>query len=83
MSKIFKLLRFATVWTVVTVSMAKDGIWFMFNFPLASNEAIPLACPISLFIKFIPDVKVDKAVERLLKDLLFYFVVNQEYLILG
>ena len=36
----------------------------MFNFPLASNEAIPFACPISLFIKFIPDVNVDKAVER-------------------
>ena len=52
------------VWTVVTVSIAKDGNWFVFNFPFASNEAIPLACPISLFIKFIPDVNVDKAVER-------------------
>ena len=52
------------VWTVVTVSIAKDGNWFVFNFPLASNEAIPLACPISLFIKFIPEVKVDNDVER-------------------
>ena len=52
------------VWTVVTVSIAKDGIWLLINFPLASNEAIPFACPISLFIKFIPDVNVDKAVER-------------------
>ena len=52
------------VWTVVTVSIAKDGNWFVFNFPLTSNDAIPFACPISLFIKFIPDVKVDKAVER-------------------
>ena len=52
------------VWTVVTVSIAKDGNWFVFNFPLASDEAIPLACPISLFIKFIPEVKVDNDVER-------------------
>ena len=52
------------VWTVVTVSIAKDGIWLLINFPLTSNEAIPFACPISLFIKFISDVKVDKAVER-------------------
>ena len=52
------------VWTVVTVSIAKDGIWLLINFPLLSNEAIPFACPISLLFKFIPDVKVDKAVER-------------------
>ena len=52
------------VWTVVTVSIAKDGIWLLINFPLTSNEAIPFACPISLFIKFIPDVKVDKLDKR-------------------
>ena len=52
------------VWTVVTLSIAKYGIWLLVNFPLLSNDAIPLACPIALIIKFIPDVKVDKAVER-------------------
>ena len=52
------------VWTVVTLSIAKDGNWFVFNFPFASNEAIPFVLPISSFIKFIPYVKVDKAVVR-------------------
>ena len=36
-------LRSVIVWTVVTLSIAIAGIWFVFNFPLSSKEARPLA----------------------------------------
>ena len=61
-STLFKLLRSVTVWTVVTVCIAKYGIWLLINVPLLSNDDIPFACPISLLIKSIPDVNVDRSV---------------------